>query len=156
MSILTAYSDIRKYFREQIRLVDSDLKEWKDALVFDDASNIPTTLLDKRYHVEIGDWASSPAQDLSVQDRFTVTLTIFKKGFTAPNDALDSLLDDALCLRHQLINPQNVETFKQANSSAIEAVENISGQPSEIDSSNDNIIKIALEFNVRLYFGVIQ
>ena len=153
---MTFYSDIRKYFQERVRAHDPDLKEWKDALVFDDANNIPSTLLNTRYHIEIGSWSSTPAQDLSVQDQFTVTLTLFKKGYTTPQDALDSLLDEALNVRHELINPKNVETFKEANDSAILAVENTSGSPTEIDASNDNIIKIALEFNVRLYFCAVS
>ena len=156
MSIESSYSSIRKYFNERVGFVDSDLKEWRDALVFEDASNIPSTLLGSRYHIEIGSWSSTPAQDLSVQDSFIVKLTIFKKGFTDPSSALDSLLDKSLCIKSDLVNPQNVEVFKVANTSAIEAVENISGSPGEIDSTNDNIIKIALEFNVRLFFGVIQ
>lgn len=153
---MSYYSQIRQYFKERISVADSNLKEWRDALVFEDANNIPSSLLDSRYHIEIGSWASTPAQDLSVQDQFSVTLTIFKKGFTDPTAALDNLLDDSLCIRHELINPKNVESFKSGNSSAIEAVENISGTPAEIDSNNDNIVKIALEFNVRLYFGVVS
>jgi len=151
-----SYSKIRTYFNQQIQAFDSDLKEWRDALVFEDASNIPSTLLGTRYHLEIGPWTSTPAQDKSVHDEFTVILTIFSKGFTDPLMALDNLLDEALCIKHQLINPVNIEAFKTANGGQIEAVENVSGEPAEIASTNDNIIKIALEFNVRMYFGVIQ
>ena len=129
---MSYYSQIRKYFRERILAANSDLKEWRDALVFDDANNIPSTLLDSRYHIEIGSWTSTPAQDLSVQDQFSVRLTIFKKGFTDPTSALDNLLDESLFIRHELINPLNVESFKSGNSSAIEAVENISGTSAEI------------------------
>jgi hypothetical protein len=149
------YSQIRQYFKEQILAVNGSLKEWRGAIVFDDTDNIPSSLLGTSYHIEIANWLSTPAQDRSVQDQFTVRLTIFKKGFTDPLTALDNLLDDSFCIRQQLINPLNVESFKSGNSSAIEAVENISGNPSAIDSTNDNIIKIALEFNVRLYFSVI-
>jgi hypothetical protein len=149
---MTFYSDIRKYFKERIAASDSDLKEWKDALVFDDANNIPTTLLNTRYHIAINSWTSSPAQDQSVHDQFSITLTLLKKGFTEPQDALDDLLDKVLDIRHELINPLNVEAFKIANNSAILAVENTSGAAGEIDSTNDNTVKVALEFNVRLYF----
>lgn len=151
-----SYSNIRKYFNQQIQTAKPDLKEWREALVFEDASNIPSTLLDSRYHIEVGPWSSTPAQDLSVEDQFTVVLTIFSKGFTDPLAALDNLLDDSLCIKAQLINPVNVEAYKNANGGQIEAVENTGGTPAEIASSNDNIIKIALEFNVRLYFGVKQ
>lgn len=153
---MTFYSDIRKYFKERIAASDSDLKEWKDALVFDDAANIPSTLLDTRYHIELDSWTSTPAQDQSVEDRFVIRLTLFKKGFTTPQDALDDLLDKVLDIRHELINPLNVEAFKTSNNSAIEAVENTSGASSEIDSTNDNTVKVALEFNVRLYFCAIS
>lgn len=151
-----SYSKIRTYFNQQIQTFDPDMKEWRDALVFEDVSNIPSTLLGTRYHLEIGPWTSTPAQDKSVHDEFTVILTIFSKGFTDPLTALDNLLDEALCIKHQLINPVNIEAFKTTNGGQIDAVENVSGEPSEIASTNDNIIKIALEFNVRMYFGVIQ
>jgi hypothetical protein len=153
---MSNYSDIRKYFNERVKAEDNSLKEWKDALVFEDASNIPSSILDNRYHIELSNWSSTPANDTSVEDRFTVVLTIFKKGFTTPQDSLDNLLDKALCIRHGLINPKNVESFKVANSSGMDAVENLSGSPGEIDISNDNIIKIALEFNVRLYFCAVS
>lgn len=153
---MSNYSDIRKYFNERVKAEDSSLKEWKDALIFEDAANIPSSILDNRYHIEISNWTSTPANDTAVEDRFTVVLTIFKKGFTTPQDSLDNLLDKALCIRHSLINPKNVESFKVINSSQIDAVENLSGSTGEIDSSNDNTIKIALEFNVRLYFCAVS
>lgn len=128
-------------------------KEWRDALIFDDAQNIPSTLIDSYYHLQIGSWTSTPAQDTSVQDSFTVTLTLFKNGFNKPVDALDAILDDVLCIRQQLINPVNIENFKSLNDGNIEAVENTSGNATELNSTNDNVIKTALEFNVRLYFS---
>jgi hypothetical protein len=148
-----SYSQIRTYFKNNIAEVKPSFKEWRDALVFDNAQNIPLTLIDSYYHLEISNWASTPSQDLSVQDSFPVTMTIFKNGFNKPTDALDTLMDDALCLRQRLINPKNVEIYKVLVSGNIEAVENVSGTALEIDSSNDNIIKIALEFSVRLYFS---
>jgi len=146
-----SYSQIRKYFNGEILKVEPDFKEWRDALVVSDAQNIPNTLLDTRYHIEVGAVTSTPAQDLSVEDQGTVILTLFRRGFNNPLLALDSLLDSAHCIRHQLINPQNIQTFN----GDIDAVESVSITPSEIDASNDNTIQVQLEFNVRMYFCVI-
>jgi hypothetical protein len=150
-----SYSQIRKYFKAQIATVKPSFKEWRDSLVFDDAQNIPSTLIDTHYHIQISSWTSTGAQDRSVQDSFSVVVTFFKNGFKKPTDALDLLLDDVLCIRQAIVNPINVDEFKETVDGNIEAVENSSGSSVEINSTNDNTIKIALEFNVRLYFSVI-
>jgi hypothetical protein len=146
-----SYSDIRTYFQGRVEGFKSDFKEWKDALVFEDTNNIPTTLLDSRYHIEFNSLASSPASDKIVEDSWQVNLSLFKNGANKPQDALDELLDDAFCIKSSIIDPRNVEAHKVANNSFIEAAELVSLTPGAIELSNDNIVKVLMQFNVRLY-----
>ena len=151
-----SYSQIRSYFNTEIPKAVSDLSEWRDALVFDNAENIPKSLLEARYHIEFSTLSSTAAQDLSTEDSATIVVTIFKSAFNDPAGGLDELMDKALCIKHQCINPLNVESYKSTNNGNIDAVELVSISSGEIAFSNDNIIKVALEFNVRLFFGIKQ
>jgi hypothetical protein len=151
-----SYSQIRSYFKNEIASVYPDMQEWREALVFDNSENIPRSLLESRYHIELTTLTSTPATDIHTEDIGTVVLTLFKSGYNDPPGALDELLDKAQCIKVQLINPQNVETYKAANDGNIDAVELNSLSAGEIAVSNDNIVKVALEFSVRLFFGVTQ
>ena len=58
-------------------------------------------------------------------------------------------MDVAHCIRMDAIDFENIETFGMdlldVNATSI--------TPSPIDDSNDNIIQVQIEFNVRLSFG---
>jgi len=136
-------------------IVEPTYEEWTDSF---NIENVPTTVLDSKYHVGLGALTSSPQQDRSIQDQFPVVLTIWKRGFVDIVTATDELLDVANCIRLDIIDVENVELYKQAEITAgrtgnIEDVQSVSITPSEIAASNDNIVQIQLEFNVRLYFG---
>lgn len=148
-----SYSKIRTFFREQAVKVDPDFTEWRDALVFEDTENIPSTLLASRYHIEFGAMSSTPALDRTVQDQWPVIVTIFKNGANAPTNALDELMDKAFDLKTYCIDPQEITAFNDASEYCIEAIEVVSITPSALTTTNDNIVKIQIEFNVRLYFN---
>ena len=148
-----SYSQIRNYFNQKIQSYNSDFKEWRGALVYDDAQNIPSTTLNTYYHVELNSMSSTGAQDVLVQDAWTVNLTILKFGARDPLSALDEILDSAFCIKTEIIDPRNVEQFKASNDGDIEAIELASITPSAIDASNDNSIKVQLQFNVRMYYS---
>lgn len=150
-----SYSQVRGYLKNEIESFNPKYKEWRDALVFDDAQNVPSTLADTRYHIEMNSMTSTPAQDTLVQDSWLVTMTLLKYGFNDPLSALDSLLDDAFCIKSVIIDCRNVEEYKQANDGSIEAVELLSINPSAIDASNDNVVKVQMQFNVRMYYSTL-
>jgi hypothetical protein len=130
-------------------VIDSNYKEWTDAL---NIENIPNTLIDNYYHINLGTFVSSPQSDQHIVDSGAVTLTIFKRAFNNTSGARDTVLDAAHCIRIDLINPKNVETHKVSIDGNIEVVESSSISAIEIDESNDNIIKVEIEFNFRLFF----
>ena len=139
-------SQVRTYFNQEIIKVSPDRSEWRDAF---NIENVPRTLLNKRYHIDTTSVASSPQSDHHVEDNFAVTVTIWKQGFNEVATALDELLDEAHCIRMQLINPRNVNDF----AGDIDRVDSVSIEPTAFDDSNDNIVQMDMIFNVVLFFG---
>ena len=141
------WSDVRDYFIAAIAVADSDLREWRDAF---NTENVPSTLLDTYYQLTFNGVFATPNQGGWVEDTINLTVNIWKNGCDEPVDALDLLLDKALCIRKESINPQFVETFGFKG-----VVENVSVTPFPIDETNDNIIKVELEFNIRNFINTI-
>ncbi len=145
-------TQIRDYINTRIAVSEPDLVEWKESL--EDIGNIPQTILDRSYHVTLGTITSSNNIDTHIEDSASVVITVFKRAYNQPVEARDTVLQTANCIRLDLINPINLQSYKSAKDGNIEDVQSVSITPSEIDESNDNIIKVELEVNVRLFFGI--
>lgn len=141
------WSDARSYFISRIAVTDPDLREWRDAF---NIENVPATLLDTFYQITFNGILSTPNQGGWVQDTINLTINIWKNGCDEPVDALDALLDKALCIRKDAIGSQAVEAFGFKG-----AVENVSVTPFPIDETNDNIIRVEIEFNIRNFIDTI-
>lgn len=135
-------SQVRTYLKQQIALQDADLKEWRDSF---NNENIPSTLLNKYYHIDFGALATSQG-DNWIEDSWSVTLVLHKRGFSNPVEAFDELIDDANCIRLRVIDPLAVLTDN------ITSVETLSVLAEPIEESNDNTIRVSIEFNFRLTF----
>lgn len=147
-----SYSKVRTYFNQVMNVVDPNSIEWTGALVYDDAQNIPDTIIERSHHIEIGPISSTKgAGGVSTKD-FLVTLTFFKKGYNNPTDALDYLIDVAECIELEAENPKTIESFKDAEAITFEQVDSVSITPSEIEGTNDNTVKCKLEFNITMLF----
>lgn len=145
-------TQVRGYINSRMSVVEPTYNEWTGSL--EDIGNIPNTNLDTIYHITLGGISSSPNQDVHIEDSFPVIITIFKRGYNSPTDARDQVLQIANCIRLDIIDPQNVEVYKVANDGNIEDVQSVSITPTAIDESDDNIIKVEIELNVRLFFGI--
>jgi len=137
-------SQVRTFIKQQIALVDSSLKEHTDF----NEENIPQTQIDSFYMIEYGT-ISSEHDDNSLADNFPVTVKLFKRGFKSPIVTLDSLMDAANEIRLCIVNTQAALTTN------ILDIEAISIFPEPINETNDNTIKISLEFNIKLYFATV-
>ena len=144
-------TQVRDYLKTRLAVSEPTYQEWTGSL--EDIGNIPKTVLNKTYHITLGTDSSTPQTDRHIVDNFNVVISIFKRGFNQEVDARDELMQTANCVRLDIIAPQNVESYKSANDGDIENVEPIALTPSEIDSSNDNIIKCEIELNVRLFIA---
>ena len=145
------YTQIRNYINTRMAVVEPNFTEWVDSL--EDIGNIPRTKLDTSYHINLVGSTSTSAIDRHIEDDFGVIISIFRRGYNTPVEARDAVLQTANCIRLDMVNPRNFEAHKVANDGNIEDVVSVSITPSEIDISNDNIIKIEIELNVRLFFG---
>lgn len=145
-------SQMRSYIKQQILVLHPDYLEWTGSI--EDVGNIPNTQLDRTFHIEIGASSTSNNIDHHIEDVFTVDVALFKRGYNSPVDARDSILQIANCIRMAIINPANIQTYKAANDSNIEQIQNTAITPSAIETSNDNIIKVLLTFNIRLFWTI--
>ena len=145
-------TQVRDYIKTRVTAEDSTFQEWTDSL--ENIGNIPNTVLDRTYHITLAGITSSTNNDAFIQDSFSVIVTIFKRAYTDPVVNRDVVLQKANCFRLNFIDPENVETYKAANDGNIEDVQSVSITPSEIDVTNDNIIQVEIELNVRLFFGI--
>lgn len=139
-----SYSQVRTFIKQQIALVDSSIKEHRDL----SEENIPRTQMESFYMIEYGNISSSHS-DNTIQDSFTATVKLYKRGFKKPVDSLDQLLDEANCIRLSIIDGKAVLTEN------IRDVESVSVFVEPFDVTNDNTLKISLEFNIRLYFATV-
>jgi hypothetical protein len=137
-----SYSKVRSYLKQQIALENSKLEEHLDAFNVD---NIPQTKIDKTYHINFGN-ISTTHDDNWIEDSMSATITIFKRGFSEPTKALDAIMDTANCIRLRVIDPKALMTDN------ILSAEILSVTPEPIDGSNDNTIKVSIEFNIRLTY----
>lgn len=145
-------SQVRDYIRSRMAVVEPTYQEWTDSL--DNIGNIPKTVLNRTYHITLNGSTASTNNDTFIQDVSNVVITIFKRGFTRPVEARDEIMQTANCIRLDMIDPQNVETYKAANDGNIEDIQSVGITPTEIDVSNDNTIQVEIELNLRLYIGI--
>ena len=137
-------SQARSYINQRMPNVNSDLIEWTDA--FND-ENIPQTLIDNRYHIELGE-TTITHDDNIVDKAMDITITMFKRAYNDTVGNRDALLDIGHCVVMDLVNPKNVETF----GGDLKNVEGSSITTEEIDVSNDNVIKMEVNMNFRLVY----
>ena len=135
-------SQARTFLKRQIAIIEPDLKEWKDSFNTD---NIPQTKIDDYFHINFGELSSAQA-DNWIQDNWTCTVTIWKRGFSDVSSSFDSIIDTANCIRLKVIDPKAILTDN------IHSIESNSITPEPIEDSNDNTIKVSLEFNIKLFF----
>lgn len=139
-------SQVRTYFESRINEVDSNLKRWQDPFTDE---NIPESLIDTYYTINYNTISASSNNDISFEDSVNVTITIFKKAYKNIVETYDELNDKALYIRLNCLQPDKISLTDN-----IRQVETISVNNEPIDVSNDNIIKIAIEFNARLYYKI--
>lgn len=145
-------SQVRTYFQERMLVVSPSRSEWTDAF---NIENVPQTNLDIKYHIGFGINNSSTQNDRSVEDNLDITLTIWKRGYNDVASALDAVLDEAHCIRLDVINHSNMYSFNTATGNEnLQDIVLVSITPQEIDASNDNTVQVQLVFNTRLFFGI--
>lgn len=132
-------NEVRGFLREHLN--ELGYREWKDAFAVD---NIPSTIDDKSYHI------LSPAASgvqLNMRDQvidFDQNVSIIRKGFRNPAEAVDRVVADVQTILCDLLAPENrvaghlnvkfggftIEPLNDENDNSVRATINLSVQVS--------------------------
>lgn len=135
-------TDIRSYFDTQIKAVDPDLVAWESDLFGNNDQS--EARADKYYNLFIGDLTPSRGGNYH-RDVISVTLDIYSGEVRDLYTTFDSLYDKALDIKNCIIDTKNYNT--QIEAGTWSDIEFTLATPIEEDS-NDNSIRIRLEFNI--------
>lgn len=133
---------VRPYFRT--RLDSLGYSEWTDGFDFE---NVPETILDRSYHLEIGSMSLIGTNQTLVDIAYPILVRVYLKGFRDPATAID----DAVEAGEGIIC--DVTKVTNANGQGIKDVQFASFDvlPKDV-ASNDNIVLLELSFNARITF----
>lgn len=100
-------TDVRQYFRDRMDAINYN--EWRDGFNVD---NIPSTVLDRSYHVESGSISTTASSHQPHRFDCPITLRVFFKGYNEPAQAIDdaylyceSILGEILLPENRFNNP---------------------------------------------------
>jgi hypothetical protein len=134
---------VRDFFRT--RLDSLGYHEWEDGF---NIENIPATIMDKSYHLAVGQIRSGPANQMHHVFDYPITVSLFFKGFRTPSSAIDSSLDSAQDVLNDILNPaQRLQTngLKDIRPSSI-LVRPLAG-------SNDNTVVVEISFSAVMIYA---
>ncbi len=115
-------------------------KEWKDAFSDD---NIPSTVLDRMYHLLLGEASSIKQNQDMIELTAPMAIKLYVKGYKDPVDGrdkaaayFDNILKNALAADNRVTQTNGIKNITF-----------VGGGLSELDVDNDNIIKVTMNFN---------
>lgn len=130
------------YIRTQMNLLSYN--EWEDSF---NVENIPSSILDEAYHVEVGLITSQAANHHAHQFTFPVILRVFLKGYLNPKAAVDDALARGDDILESLLLPANrlgqAQDIKDVIPSSIQVL--------PLSATNDNAVILQMEMNFNLY-----
>lgn len=136
-------SDVLPFFRTQLNALQ--YKEWVDSFNFD---NIPSTILDRRYHLELNDALGVRNNQLDQECNAPVTVRVFFKAFRNTSAARDFAVTKGQELIEAILQPE-VRVADYAD-----GIKNIVFDSMLIEDaivSNDNITVLTLGFTALVY-----
>lgn len=129
---------VRPFIREIME--GQGFEEWTDAF---NTSNIPETLLDKSFHIlsPSGEGVSLNMNDQVIN--FEQQVSIFRKGFENPADAIDEVISDIRGILCEILSPaERVQEHLNV------IFEGFTIEP--LNADNDNSVKATITFNVQV------
>lgn len=113
--------------------------EWKDAFPID---NIPSTIIDRSFHVEMGTVSSTAANQRSHVFRMPITVQVLRRGFRDAHAAREGCMIDSDLILAALLS----ESFRFSIVDDVKNLSPLSIDLSPISSSNDNDFILTLRF----------
>lgn len=139
-------SQTRTYFRQRANSLG--LKEWKDGFNFD---NIPSSILDKSYHIESGPMVGVKLNMNDQEINAQVNVRLFQKGFRDPASAIDSIEQLSETFIKECVVPKNRLAGRDGLINVV--FENLSIE--QISASNDNAVISNIQFRVLVILDLI-
>ena len=139
-----SFKPVRTFLEQRLLEVDSDFEAHEDAFNLD---NVGSNDFNKRYHIFYGNVATSLDNQHTTNDVVSATVSLFFSGARNATEALDDAMDLANqyrlnCLKIGYLRSQDFIKRVVCNSIVAEPIE-----------SNDNQIKITLQFSINIIFG---
>lgn len=136
-------STVRGYFRTKMDALV--YQEWTDGFNFD---NIPSTLLNKAYHIQSGTITGLRNNQNDQETSQIVTIRSFYKGFRDPASAIDTAVSETELIIKAMCAP----TSRLATTGLTNVIfQDATLEPNSL--SNDNIVKATLQFSVFVIIG---
>jgi len=130
---------VRQYFRD--RMDSLSYSEWTDGFNF---VNIPSTILNRSYHLEVGTISSNAANQHVHEFSYPITLRLFLKGYRDPSAAIDDSIVEIESIYSNVLSPTNRYSI------SIKDVVPNSVSVIPLDASNDNSIIVQFEFDTKI------
>ncbi len=134
-----ALSDVRSYYRS--KLDSLNYSEWTDGFNFE---NIPQSILDRSYHLEIGVITSGASSQTVFTFSYPITVRIFLKGFVDPSGAIDDAILQSETVLASVLDAQ------ARYSENIKSIDPLSISILQLADSNDNDLILEMEFNNKI------
>jgi hypothetical protein len=134
---------VRAFFRS--RMDGLGYREWTDGF---NVENMPSTILDKMYHLEVGAIKSGPANQMHHIFDYPITVRVVFKGFRDPSSAIDLSLDAGQEILDDILSPaQRLQT------DGLKDIRPVNISVSPLADSNDNTVVIELEFSALMIYA---
>lgn len=132
-------TEVRTYFRARLNALN--YREHPDGFNFE---NIPQTILDRSYHLEIGLITGSTANQETHNFSYPLTIRIFLKGFRDPAAKIDDAIGQAEVILADVLKPSNRlgVTIKDVVPDTVQVI--------PLDGTNDNDMILQMDFTTNL------
>lgn len=131
----------KTYLRTALDVVG--FREHDDGFASD---NIPSTIIDGSYHLEIGTITSGPANQIHYVFTFPVTVRLFFKGYADPKGTIDQVLEQGDNVLKEVLKTSErlgqIDGIKDVIPSSIQVI--------PLDGTNDNSMILEMEFQFNI------
>lgn len=129
---------VRPYFRARAN-EQSGWSEWTDGFNVD---NIPSSVLDKRYHIGVPSVPPSLIEQRDVTASATIDVVVFFKGYRNPASCIDTAVSQTQAFMKSCLKASNRCTFINVKLNGLDF--------EALNADNDNHVKATVSFLVEL------
>lgn len=140
---MTKLSAVLPFFRTQLAALG--YKEWDDSFNFE---NIPSSLIDKRFHLELQDALGVRNNQLDQEISVPVLARIFLKGYRNTSSARDDAIARGQTILETILKPE-VRVGEYPDGLKNVSLESMSTEAAK--TSNDNLIVLNLTFSCLIF-----